>query len=563
MKKIRFLFTLLLCLTLAMPFAAAEETPAYIPGETFRTLFFNAFDAGLMIGGEGRVTIELNDAQFDEADASQLGALAKAAEDIRLTGGFGKIENGYRLELAGAYVPESGAPVDVTLSLNLTADGVSIESNLLEGERVTAKWETLLALCGADQATIDQIMSIKDVNWDDALLQLGEAVGAGISEAARLAEPYADTFSNFVASLSIEQLSDVPAEGDFPAVDNEISIECPMTDLASLLDTLADQVEKDEALAPYLEALLANAAVTYTENGEDVQLAAIPELCDSMRSAAKALAQIDDSLYIWFGYDNDEPMPCYLIIGFGGVNFQFLVEPDESGNGFALYVHMGAEDDSEDSEDETAYMVFQMTYSPEPADDNAYSLSLDFFGEEKDSDAGFSFTYTSAKAKLPDADTYQSTDSLELVGYDAESAFRYAQENSAAQSLTANGGEQLMSYGSSTTQTHDSTGLTQNVTTIFILEPADSGIVGHYQHNEVNEGDDAILNQLGIDVDLSSWVYDPASTAALKETALETVTNDEMNALVTRLSTAAQQKVAAVLAILPPEVMQIIMSSEE
>ena len=560
MRKTSFLFILLLCLALVMPFAVAEETAAYVPGETFRALLSDAFNAGLIIGGEGRVTLEPNKAQLDEADASQLDALTKAAEDIRLTGGFGKIENGYRLELVGAYVPETGAPVDVTLSLNLTADGVSIESNLLEGERVTAKWETLLALCGADQATIDQIMSVKDMDWDTALLQLGEAVGAVISEAARLAEPYADTFSNFVASLTIEQFSDVPAEGDFPAVDHELSIECPMTALADLLDTLADQIERDEALAPYLEALLANAAVTYTENGEDVRLSTPSELCDSMRNAAKALAQIDDSLYILFGYDRDEPMPCYLIVSFGSVNFQFLVEPDETGTGFALYVHMGAEDDT--GENELAYMVFQMTYA-EPTADSAYSLSLEFFGEEKDSDAAFSFTYTSAKTKSPDADAYQSSDSLEFVMYDAESAFGYAQDSSTAQSLTANGGEQFMSYGSSTTQISDSADLTQDVTAIIILEPADSGIVGHYQHSEVNEGEDAVLNQLTIDVDLSSWAYDPASTTALKETALETVTNDEMSALVTRLTTAAQQKVAAVLAVLPPEVMQMVMSLAE
>lgn len=41
--------------------------------------------------------------------------------------------------------PENCTPVDVNLALNLTIDGISIESNLLKGERVTAR-ETLLAL---------------------------------------------------------------------------------------------------------------------------------------------------------------------------------------------------------------------------------------------------------------------------------------------------------------------------------------------------------------------------------------------------------------------------------
>lgn len=58
------------------------------------------------------------------------------------------------------------------------------------------------------------------------------------------------------------------------------------------------------------------------------------------------------------------------------------------------------------------------------------------------------------------------------------------------------------------------------------------------------DGSDALWSLMGMDIDVFSWAYDPASTAALTETALETATNEEMDALVTRLSTAAQQKLA-------------------
>ena len=59
MKKTNFLFTLFLCLTLLVSFASAE-TAAYVPDETIRALFADALDAGLMVGGEGQLTLKLD-----------------------------------------------------------------------------------------------------------------------------------------------------------------------------------------------------------------------------------------------------------------------------------------------------------------------------------------------------------------------------------------------------------------------------------------------------------------------------------------------------------------------
>lgn len=83
MKKTNFLFTLFLCLTLLVSFASAE-TAAYVPGETTSALFADAFDAGLMVGGEAQLTLKANPAMFDDdADLSQIDALT----DILMTCG--------------------------------------------------------------------------------------------------------------------------------------------------------------------------------------------------------------------------------------------------------------------------------------------------------------------------------------------------------------------------------------------------------------------------------------------------------------------------------------------
>lgn len=562
MKKTNFLFTLFLCLTLLVSFASAE-TAAYVPGETTNALFADALDAGLMVGGEAQLTLKANPAMFDDdADLSQIDALTDILNDVRLTGGLGKIEDGYRLELAGSYAPENCTPVDVNLALNLTIDGISIESNLLKGERVTAKWETLLALCGADDTMIAQFSALKEMDWDTALSELAEAVSAYASLAATLAEPYLDTFGEFIASLNINVTDDVAANGDFPAVDHELTIECSMADIARLMDALADQLEKDDDIAPYLEALLSSSFVDFTfyVGDEVVPVSTVPELCDFLRESANQLAQTDLTIYYWIGYCDDDTMPFYVIGQMENDVCQFVLTPDETGNGTDCYVYFGTLDDAGN---DLEYIAFETVFAQDPEDKSVCDLSLDFFGESVETGLGFSFTYALSSTKSPNADAYQFVINTDFIGHDASNTeFRYTQSGNCVQSLTPTGGEQA-TYSMVTSSLGDSNDLTINLSVSSVIEPADPGVVGHYQYNMTEDGPNALWSLMDIDIDVFSWAYDPASTAALTETALETVTNEEMDALVTRLSTAAQQKFAGVLAILPPEVMQIIMSSEE
>ena len=562
MKKTNFLFTLFLCLTLLVSFASAE-TAAYVPGETTNALFADALDAGLMVGGEAQLTLKANPAMFDDdADLSQIDALTDVLNDVRLTGGLGKIEDGYRLELAGSYAPENCTPVDVNLALNLTIDGISIESNLLKGERVTAKWETLLALCGADDTMIAQFSALKEMDWDTALSELAEAVSAYASLAATLAEPYLDTFGDFIATLNINVTDDVAANGDFPAVDHELTIECSMADIARLMDALADQLEKDDDIAPYLEALLSSSFVDFTfyVGDEVVPVSTVPELCDFLRESANQLAQTDLTIYYWIGYCDDDTMPFYVIGQMENDVCQFILTPDETGNGTDCYVYFGTLDDAGN---DLEYIAFETVFAQDPEDKSVCDLSLDFFGESVETGLGFSFTYALSSTKSPNADAYQFVINTDFIGHDASNTeFRYTQSGNCVQSLTPTGGEQA-TYSMVTSSLGDSNDLTINLSVSSVIEPADPGVVGHYQYNMTEDGPNALWSLMDIDIDVFSWAYDPASTAALTETALETATNDEMDALVTRLSTAAQQKFAGVLAILPPEVMQIIMSSEE
>ena len=148
----------------------------------------------------------------------------------RFAGGFGKLEDGYRVELGGSYTAPSGDNVFVTAAANLTLDGISIESNLIEGERLSIRWETLLRLFGLTDDEVNQIMALRDVDWDSAMAELSTVVAQAAEEIGKLVEPYLATFADFLASLDIQQRDNVAAEGDYPAVDHEISVTCTAED---------------------------------------------------------------------------------------------------------------------------------------------------------------------------------------------------------------------------------------------------------------------------------------------------------------------------------------------
>lgn len=59
---------------------------------------------------------------------------------------------------------------------------------------------------------IAQFSALKEMGWDTALSELAETVSAYASLAATLAEPYLDTFGEFIASLNINVTDDVAAE---------------------------------------------------------------------------------------------------------------------------------------------------------------------------------------------------------------------------------------------------------------------------------------------------------------------------------------------------------------
>lgn len=556
MKKSVFFLTLLLCLSLIFPGAHAEDT--YVPGERMRSLVSSALEAGQLVGGEAHFSLTLPDSMLpdDEEGRAQFDALAEVIQGVSLAGGMGRLDDGYRVELGGAYTAPSGDNVYVTGAANLTADGLSLESNLIEGERLSIRWETLLEMLGLSENEIDALLSLPTTDWDSALNELNDELAQAAETFGKLADPYLVTLADFAATLNIQQRRDVEAENSYPAVENEISITCTAEELSRLLHSLADQVEKDTALRPYLEQLIQNCGLTVTDgDSETTHVMSVSEFCDETRQFADVLAETDGSLGILLGYD-DDGLPFYLTLALSdgetldALAFQMLPGETEDTCVFTLRA-LESDGDSANTLLDTA-----LTLTLDPDDKQVYAAELNVQSEDFTLYFAMDSSAVTTEDSLPGYRLSLSMNSATAV--DSGTALTvYTGDGLCA--LTAAGGEQT-TYAANIdiyADTTDSLLGSAKIESGLSLEPDENSLVGRFYLDEAFTADDGTLS-FGTDVALSSWNYDAAETDALRETMFETATGEELAALQNRFAQSAQQKLFALLSLVPQEVLQML-----
>lgn len=556
MKKSVFFLTLLLCLSLIFPGAHAEDT--YVPGERMRSLVSSALEAGQLVGGEAHFSLTLPDSMLpdDEESRAQFDALAEVIQGVSLAGGMGRLDDGYRVELGGAYTAPSGDNVYVTGAANLTADGLSLESNLIEGERLSIRWETLLEMLGLSENEIDALLSLPTTDWDSALNELNDELAQAAETFGKLADPYLVTLADFAATLNIQQRRDVEAENGYPAVENEISITCTAEELSRLLHSLADQVEKDTALRPYLEQLIQNCDLTVTDgDSETTHVMSVSEFCDETRQFADVLAETDGSLGILLGY-NDDGLPFYLTLALSdgetldALAFQMLPGETEDTCVFTLRA-LESDGDSANTLLDTA-----LTLTLDPDDKQVYAAELNVQSEDFTLYFAMDSSAVTTEDSLPGYRLSLSMNSATAV--DSGTALTvYTGDGLCA--LTAAGGEQT-TYAANIdiyADTTDSLLGSAKIESGLSLEPDENSLVGRFYLDEAFTADDGTLS-FGTDVALSSWNYDAAETDALRETMFETATGEELAALQNRFVQSAQQKLFALLSLVPQEVLQML-----
>lgn len=556
MKKSVFFLTLLLCLSLIFPGAHAEDT--YVPGERMRSLVSSALEAGQLVGGEAHFSLTLPDSMLpdDEEGRAQFDALAEVIQGVSLAGGMGRLDDGYRVELGGAYTAPSGDNVYVTGAANLTADGLSLESNLIEGERLSIRWETLLEMLGLSENEIDALLSLPTTDWDSALNELSDELAQAAETFGKLADPYLVTLADFAATLNIQQRRDVEAENGYPAVENEISITCTAEELSRLLHSLADQVEKDTALRPYLEQLIQNCDLTVTDgDSETTHIMSVSEFCDETRQFADVLAETDGSLGILLGYD-DDGLPFYLTLALSdgetldALAFQMLPGETEDTCVFTLRA-LESDGDSANTLLDTA-----LTLTLDPDDKQVYAAELNVQSEDFTLYFAMDSSAVTTEDSLPGYRLSLSMNSATAV--DSGTALT-VYTGDGLHALTAAGGEQT-TYAANIdiyADTTDSLLGSAKIESGLSLEPDENSLVGRFYLDEAFTADDGTLS-FGTDVALSSWNYDAAETDALRETMFETATGEELAALQNRFAQSAQQKLFALLSLIPQEVLQML-----
>lgn len=556
MKKSVFFLTLLLCLSLIFPGAHAEDT--YVPGERMRSLVSSALEAGQLVGGEAHFSLTLPDSMLpdDEEGRAQFDALAEVIQGVSLAGGMGRLDDGYRVELGGAYTAPSGDNVYVTGAANLTADGLSLESNLIEGERLSIRWETLLEMLGLSENEIDALLSLPTTDWDSALNELNDELAQAAETFGKLADPYLVTLADFAATLNIQQRRNVEAENGYPAVENEISITCTAEELSRLLHSLADQVEKDTALRPYLEQLIQNCDLTVTDgDSETTHVMSVSEFCDETRQFADVLAETDGSLGILLGY-NDNGLPFYLTLALSdgetldALAFQMLPGETEDTCVFTLRA-LESDGDSANTLLDTA-----LTLTLDPDDRQVYAAELNVQSEDFTLYFAMDSSAVTTEDSLPGYRLSLSMNTATAV--DSGTALTvYTGDGLCA--LTAAGGEQT-TYAANIdiyADTTDSLLGSAKIESGLSLEPDENSLVGRFYLDEAFTADDGTLS-FGTDVVLSSWNYDAAETDALHETMFETATGEELAGLQNRFAQSAQQKLFALLSLVPQEVLQML-----
>ena len=556
MKKSVFFLTLLLCLSLIFPGAHAEDT--YVPGERMRSLVSSALEAGQLVGGEAHFSLTLPDSMLpdDEEGRAQFDALAEVIQGVSLAGGMGRLDDGYRVELGGAYTAPSGDNVYVTGAANLTADGLSLESNLIEGERLSIRWETLLEMLGLSENEIDALLSLPTTDWDSTLNELNDELAQAAETFGKLADPYLVTLADFAATLNIQQHRNVEAENGYPAVENEISITCTAEELSRLLHSLADQVEKDTALRPYLEQLIQNCDLTVTDDdSETTHVMSVSEFCDETRQFADVLAETDGSLGILLGY-NDDGLPFYLTLAVSdgetldALAFQMLPGETEDTCVFTLRA-LESDGDSANTLLDTA-----LTLTLDPDDKQVYAAELNVQSEDFTLYFAMDSSAVTTEDSLPGYRLSLSMNSATAV--DSGTALT-VYTGDGLHALTAAGGEQT-TYAANIdiyADTTDSLLGSAKIESGLSLEPDENSLVGRFYLDEAFTADDGTLS-FGTDVALSSWNYDAAETDALRETMFETATGEELAALQNRFAQSAQQKLFALLSLVPQEVLQML-----
>lgn len=540
MKK-WIILSLLLCALMSMSFAAAEE--AYVPGQTAAGLIADAWENGQIIHGDLKLRFDADAAAFGLTEEEQaiFDTVLPLLDSVTVGLGAGKTEDGIHIE-AGAELAnaQGGDPVSVNVAANLDLYGVSVESDLLPGERVTAKWETLLAMAGVSDGDISMLLMLRDTDWETMLPQIIATAETYMQMGLAYAQPYADTIVGWAASLPMT-LDAPPAPQGYPEAASRSAITVTEKDLMALAAALAEQLKNDQVVFNLCAGLL-------EEFGEGTAKD-LAELCDEIIEEAAACTNTDDALTLHFGTD-ETGAPVYAVAELvvdtkvqvrAGISAEMNAE-NQVEYAYKLLVY----DETGDVSDSMLFTAAQtesgMTFSSEISAEGEQVLGMVYDWKP----AAIEGTLPGLKAEH----------NISMVAYDGSSTVQLVGSGTESATLTIDGGEVIDHTGSLVLYV-DGEQITTTALETLALYPDTEGFTGSY--SVMQSMPSYGLNAAGFDVYLRDKAYDPAATAALRETALETSSREDIDSLLNAVMQNGQQKLLAAMQVLPAEVLSLLM----
>ena len=545
----RCLLLLMLILSLALPAALAENAAPYSPGSVTEDLFAQAFNRGDMVLLSAQYGLTFNEtaSALLEEEPAVLDALSKALENASFSVGAGKIDNGIRLLLAGRYDAESeSAALDVTL--DVTRDGIAIMSSVIPEDRLTAKWETLLALCDVSEEEIASILSLRDTDLKAAHAEFIAQLEPLVDMVLQIAAPYGETIMAHIAAMPMEVRENVPAEYGYPAADAEIHTQLTPKMIGDLVIALCDQVSQDATLCAIFDALLAETATA------DVPAPTTAQVCQTIReSAAQELTDETHPLDIFIGMD-DAGVPLYLNI----------IEQSADGTFSTISYIAGQIEDSDaklisldvlalnSAQEITDGLSFVVAYDADETDRHvlAAETALSFYAESQEL-AALSFSISSA---ANGTGGYDGACALNMTILDGDDPLSFTMNVSTDMAATEHGGEQLLVSGAMDV-TAEGTQIPLTFGGSMITSDTEDGPISIMQES-------AQLPALGFEEYFESYTLytaDPDSMmTAATETALETASSEALEALASRAMTALEETLTKLVSLLPAELVESI-----
>lgn len=534
--------------------AEAQHTP-YTPGQLTEDRFAEAFAKGNAICADMGLSLAMNAETLDITgeDAEAMNLLLDALKNAQLSVAAVKLEDGLLLHLSGAYFKgEDYASLDA--QLEITKTGLALTSDaLIPGERVTVTWETLLAMCGVDEATAQQVLALRDMSFEE----MAEIVTSTLSTfgdlALQIATPYAQILSDFVAGLPVSVAEDVAADDPFPAAAKETTIIVTEKATGELIVALCNQLEADATLAPMIDAYFASSA---DPNETPITTAA---LCAVLREDAADMTDEESPLYIITGTDAGD-----------GLLYLNVSQVDEDGSAVVFNcINTAATPDETafhleavvaDTQQTYTGLSCDVQYTGDPADPNVADLHVNVdLATQAQSLLSAAFDLTLDPALTEDGMSgYQCTHSYTVTIADEDEPVSMSAQGEASSMLTPEGGELIYFSYILDTQAGDLSMRQTVEETIHLMEDENGPLV---ELVELMTMPDTGIDEAYFYAQAYTLPYAPDTT--LTEWALDSASAEAMDALLVRATVNLQAQAEKLLELLPPELIAYFADDEE